>query len=358
MSNQNKPNKLTLQDTIKNHRELEGEVEIIIKDRLGRVIDSRKEKNIIKVFAKEMLSHRISYSKIWDPGTSAWQNSNIDADEEFSIKYILFGASFDDNGNALDQADTRYYVQDSVTGGYVTKSPEVGADNQGDLINAIPISEPDRPLKKVEAIYYEPSYQPSDTPLLDETVRAVNNILVVETTLRTDEYNGFASSGGDFFTITEVALAGGKTITGDLNGCECNPRTLFLEGVDGTRDTSIASIANEATTITIKDTVAAGDVNRIKEGDQILIVGVPVGTSETYDLIGQTNPYYLVASKSPGGRDLVLDRTPVDSDGNPLTGDIAIYRSSLRIFSQRILSTPFKKTSAFEITIRWRVIFN
>jgi len=338
---------------------LKGIVEIITKDRHGNIINVDTYPNIIKIFAKDMLAHRIIYSKLWDTGTDggSWVDHNIDPDEEFAIKYILLGASFDDDGNPLGQADTRYYLSDPVTGGFIAKVPEIGADNMGDLINPIPISAPDRPLKKVENVLFEPSYQPADSPLLDENVRAINNTVVLETTIRTDEYNGFGSTSSDFFTITEIALAGGKTLEDPLTGCECVPRILFLEGAGGDRDVSIDATANSSATITIDAGVPASDVNRINEGDQILIVGRAT-TEETYDTIDQVNPYYLVVQKCPGGREFVLDRTPTDSTGTALSGEIGVYRSTLRLFSQRILSTPFKKTDSFEVTIRWRIIMS
>jgi len=339
-----------------------GEIEIEVRDRTGNVIDRRREPNLIKIFAKEMLAHTLPYSMIWDPtagtGAGAWVNSNIDPLEEFAAKYILFGASFDDNGLPLSDADPRYYQTDPVTGGSVAITPDVGADNFGDLINPVPISEPDRPLKRIENIYFEPSYQPADSPLLNADVRAINNVLVLETTLRQNEYNGFGTSDSDFFTITEVALAGGAPFNADIGMCECEPQILFLEGVGGEKDAQIIATMNASSTVTIDPTVAAADVNRIVEGDQILLVARSSGSADSYDTMDQTNPYYLVTSKTVGGRDMVLDRTPVDSDGTALTGNAGVYRSTLRLFSQRILSIPFRKSQDFEILCRWRIAMN
>ena len=340
-----------------------GEIELEIRDKFGRLIRRHREPNLIKVFAKEMLSHSLPYSKYWDPtggtGAGAWVNNpDVDPAEEFKAKYILFGASFDANGLPLSTADTRYYDTDPVTGGAVAKTPNVGADNYGDLINPIPISEPDRPLKKIETAYFEASYQPSDSPLLQDDVRAMNNVLVLETTLRQDEYNGFGSTDSDFFTITEVALAGGAALDSDIGACECEPQVLFLEGVGGANDEQIIVTANGSQTITIDPSVAAADVNRIVEGDQILLVSRRLGSEEDYGLMSQVNPYYLVTSKAVGGRDVVLDRTPVNSSGTAITGPAAIYRSTLRLFSHRILSIPFKKSSDFEIKVIWRINFN
>lgn len=353
---------LTLTDKY-NYRNYNGAVEIIIKDKTGKIIQRIYEPNIIKIFAKEMLSHTLPYSKVWVPasssGSGAWVDSGIDVDEEFAPKYFIFGASFDDDGLPLDVSDSRYYELDTVTDSYVAVKPNVGADNDGDLINPIPITDPGRPLKKVESISYRSSYQPADSPLLDDSVRAVNNVLVLETTLRIDEYNGFGTSSGDFFTITEVGLAGGKAID-EVGTCECNPKFLFLEGVGGAKDVSLLAIASGTSTISLDSSVAVGDLDVIKEGDQIYIVAAGAdssGASEPYDELDQVSPFYLVTAKTVGGRDIVLDRTPMDSDGNAITGEVGVYRSSLRLFSQRILNVPFKKSSDVEIVCRWLIYF-
>ena len=68
--------------------------------------------------------------------------------------------------------------------------------------------------------------------------------------------------------------------------------------------------------------------------------------------------YDLVVNKALGGRDLTLDRTPVDADNIALTGDVGVLRDGFRIFSHRILKTPVKKSEDFEIVVRWRIIFN
>ena len=77
-----------------------------------------------------------------------------------------------------------------------------------------------------------------------------------------------------------------------------------------------------------------------------------------YLILNQLNPYYLVISKAVGGRDITLDRVPVDVDNAPIAGDIGVLRDGFRIFSHRILKTPVKKSEDFEITVRWRIIMN
>lgn len=326
----------------------DGEIELIGKDRHGNVIDYFRDHNEIKIFAKEILAHRLPHSKVWDPtassGGGAWVASGIDPDEDFAAKYILFGASFDDDGAPLDTADTRYYVLDVVTGGTIPVTMEPGAYYGGGLINAIPIAEPDRPLKKIERIYYTPSYQPAGTPLLQEDVRAINNIVVMETVLRQDEYNGFGITSSDYFTITEVALAAGKEIV-SASTCDTSPNDLFLEGPILINAAGTATVTVDPSDIALVDTIV--------EGDQVKIT-----TSGSIDVADQVNPYYLVIDKAVGGSDIVLDRIPVDSDGNALTGQFDLYRSTLRIFSHRILPSPFKKSSVMELTVRWKIRFS
>lgn len=332
-----------------------GVIEFIIKDRRGNIIERRIEKNIVKIFAKEMLSHRLPSSQVWDPNSNTWVNTNRDPNEEFSARYIIFGASFDENGVPLDSNDGRYYTVDPVTGSIIPIRLGPGAEFGGGLINAIPIAEPNRPLKRVENISYEATYQPSGSPLVNPDVRAMNNIVVLETTLRPEEYNGFGLTSSDFFTITEVALIGGRKF--DLIGsCECDPKKLFLEGPSGSAGGApLKCIANGSDVISIDPSET--DVDLIKEGDQIKIVGIGDSAGAT-DSIQQVTPFYLVLSKAVGGRDVQLDRTVVDINNTPITGVIGVYRDTLRIFSHRILSAPIKKSSDFEIVVRWRIIMN
>lgn len=335
-----------------------GEIEFIIKDRNGVVVSRHVEPNIVKIFAKEILAHRMAFSKVWDPtansGAGAWVSSDIDPNEDFAPKYILLGASFDANHIPLDTNDPRYYTQDPVTGLFVPITLGPGADYQGELINAIPLSEPERPIKRVESITFSPTYQPAGTPLLQDDVRAVNNIVFFETVLQLDEYNGFGTTDTDFFTITEVALAAGKQIDAG-NTCEKLPRDCFLEGHDDSTGTALNATANGTDVITLDSSEA--DVDLIKQGDQIKLT-VQGGTDEATDPFGQITPFYLVVSKLAGGRDIQLDRVPVNATNQPIVGPVGVFRDTLRIFSHRILSTPVKKSNNFEITIRWKIIFS
>ena len=335
---------------------LQGELEFIIRDPITKAVHQViREPNIVKIQAKEILAHRLPHSKIWDPnsgtGSGAWVSSGIDPNNEFSAKYILFGASFDANGAPLDTTDTRYYILDTITGSWIPIRLGVGAEYDGALINAIPIAEPNRGLKKIERIYFESSYQPAGTPLLQDDVRAMNNIVVMETTLQKSEYNGFGLTNSDSFTITEVALAAGKEID-TVGACECDPKEIFLEGrIDGT-----AITINTTGTATVSiDPVDIAYSSTINEGDQVKIVDAD-GTANSGVAGGQINPYYLVVSKSIGGSDITLDRTPVDSSNVALSGQLGIFRQTLRIFSHRILSKPFLKSSDFEILCRWCII--
>lgn len=325
--------------------------------RTGHELNIIREHNIVKIGAKELLSHRLPYEKVWDPnaegGAGAWVASGLDM-SDYAPKYILFGASFDENGSALDATDERYYTIDPVTGLTIPISLGVGAEYGGGLINAIPISEPGRPLKKIETIRFSPTYQPAGTPLMQNDVRAMNNIMVFETTLTKDEYNGFGMTDTDYFTITEVALAGGKELS-SVGQCECDPKTLFLEGRgDGTAITAVAS-GSATISIDSSDPLNIGYIDTISEGDQIKIVSAG-GTVN--DSLSQINDHYLVTSKMVGGNDIGLDRAPVDEDGNSITGQVGIFKDSLRIFSARILKTPFKKSADFMIVVRWSIIMN
>lgn len=344
-----------LQSTKGRPRYARGEIEFIIKDRNGTVIDTIRDHNIVKIFAKETISHTIPYSNVWDPnaGTEgAWVASGVDPDEDFAIKYIIFGASFDENGVPLDANDSRYYTIDTITGIPTPIRLEPGAFYEGGLINAIPIAEPIRPLKRVENVAFEPTYQPAGTPLLQEDVRAMNNIVMFETTLLDTEYNGFGASDSDFFTITEVALVAGKTL-GLVGACELTPRQLFLEGAGGTTEGEpMAATANSGDVITLID---PSDAAIIKEGDQIKIVSLEESSDGSYGDLNQASPFYLVLSKSTTGLEIQLDRVPADNTQTAITGDVGVFRDTLRIFSHRVLQSPVKKSSDFQILVRWSI---
>jgi hypothetical protein len=349
-------------------REYKGEIEFIIKDLRGRVIDRHIEPNIVKVFAKEILSHRLGASQVWDPGANngvgAWIPSPIDPNEDFAAKYILFGASYDSSGVPLDVNDPRYYNIDPVTQTPIPVRLTPGAEYGGGLINAIPLAEPNRPLKRIENVSFEATYQPVGTPQLSPDVRAMNSIVLFETTLRNTEYNGFGLTPSDFFTITEVALAAGKQL-GPIGACELDPKDLFIEGNDDR--TPLLAIASGTDTISLDPTVT--NVDLIKTGDQVKLTSYPAGSGfgsvgggssgpGGNDSLDQVSPYYLVINKNPGGRDITLDRVPTNAAQTPITGNIGVYRDTLRIFSHRVLDSPVKKFSQVEIICRWRIIFN
>jgi hypothetical protein len=325
-------------------REYFGEIELIYRDaKTKEIIKTQKEPNLVKIFSKEIISHDITYHKIWDPvggtGSGAWVEN--DPFDDFKLKYILLGASFDANGVPLDVNDPRYYQLDPVTGLYVPIKLMPGADYDGGLINAIPIDEVNgRPLKRIENIYFRPTYQPAGTPLLQSDVRAMNNILVVETTLTANEYNGFGLTDSDHFTITEVALSAGIEIA-HVAACDIDPRDLFLEGPYG-------AVASGGDVVTL---LSPSNASKLFAGDQIKLV--PAGSEAGS---GQVSPFYLVLSKMPSGLDITLDRTPTEGSA-AITGDVNLYRDTLRIFAHRILESPAKKSKDFEITVRWSIFF-
>lgn len=339
-----------------------GEIEFIFRDIFKNVISSFKIPNIVKIFGKEILAHRLAPDRIWDPsaasGTGAWVTTNPtpvlgtdDPVSDFGIKYMLFGASFDDDGVALGTNDSRYYTVDSVTSRPVPIKLEPGADYNGDLINPIRISEPGRPLKKIESVSFESTYQPTGTPFLMNNVRSVNNIVVFETTLTIDEYNGMGTTSSDSFTITEVALAAGKEF-GSVGSCECTPRELFLEG-----DNGVALKVNMAGTDVVSLDPSVTDIDLIRQGDQICLTAMGA-TPTTLNDLDQISQYYLVVSKLAGGYDIVLDRIPKSSNGTALTGTAGVFKDTLRIFSHRVLPTPVSKNSVVEVVCRWRVILS
>lgn len=336
-------------------RSYQGEIEFEIRDRQGRTVSVQREKNIVKIFAKEILAHRLPHSKVWDSsanaGAGGWVAHSLDLDE-FSAKYIVFGASYDENGNPLDAADTDFYTPDTTVGGYIPVTLGPGAQFDGGLIKAVPIAEPTRPLKRIERIYFEPSYQPAGTPLLQDDVRCLNNVVVFETTLTKDEYNGLGTTVNDYLTLTEVALVGAAEI-GSVGSCECDPKDIFLTG----RSTGGAFLASSNGTATVNLDILESEVDAIMEGDQIKIVQSESTADQDLNL-NQLNPYYLVISKAIGGRDITLDRVPVDINSNPITGSIGLLRDGFRIFSHRILKNPVKKSADFEIICRWRIIMN
>lgn len=332
-------------------RSYKGEIEFIVKDKHGRIVETRKEPNIVKIFAKESLSHRIVPERVWDPqansGSGDWVDNAIVNLTDFSLKYIVFGASFDENFAALNTTDSRFYMTDNISGGTTPIMLGSGAQYDGGLINPIPISEPGRPLKRVERVFFEPSYQPAGTPLLQADVRAINNIVVFETVLKKEEYNGMGGVYSDHFTITEVALVAAPEI-GSVGTCGCDPHSLFLEG--DIHGYPLSAQATGSATISLdlpNDT--------IKEGDQIRISNIGDTGVDTLD---QVSPYYLVLSKVGGGRDIVLDRTPVLSNNQEIIGTVGVMRDSFRIFSHRILKVPLLKSADYEITTRWSIILN
>jgi hypothetical protein len=338
-----------------------GIVEFIIKDKNGNILDHRIEKNIIKIFAKEMLAHRLPSTKVWNPdadgGLGAWVDSGIDITEEFSARYIMFGASYDENGTPLNTNDPRFYTYDEITGLFIPVKLNPSADYNGGLINAIPIAEPNRPLKRVEKISFKSSYQPSGSPLIDENVRAINNIVSLETTLKLQEYNGFEISSGDFFTITEVALVGGRLFNAVPN-CDCNPINLFLQGLPGSTSSEISvnAVANGTNVITIDTSEPTAAVELFKLGDQVKIVNQG-GTQTSHTTLNQLNSNYLVTTFL-NGRDIQLDRVPTDVNGSPLIGNIGVFRNTMKIFSHRILSYPIRKSDIFEVVVRWNIIYS
>jgi hypothetical protein len=330
-----------------------GILEFILKDKDGNIIDHIIEKNIIKIFAKEMLAHRLPTTELWDPDANDWVTPYDDINE-FAARYILLGASFDEEGSPLGVNDTRYYTYDSISESYVPIRLDPSAEYSGGLINAIPLNpESGRPIKKIENVDFSATYQPTGSPYVDDTVRAINNILIVETSVESDEYNGF--NNDSFFTVTEVALAAGKKIS-TVTQCDLTPKDLFLEGKSqgsgSDYDISLSATANGTNIIELD---GSESTSFFKVGDQIKIVN-DGGTQDNYEILDQSNPYYLITDVS--GVYITIDRAPVDSNDSPISSSIGVFRDSLKIFSHRILSSPISKSDSFEMLVRWNIIFN
>jgi hypothetical protein len=86
------PEQYGMNRTPKGYRKAyQGELEFEIRDRHGRTLNKWREPNLIKIFAKEILSHRLPHSRVWDPnantGAGDWVSHNLDLDE-FAAKYI------------------------------------------------------------------------------------------------------------------------------------------------------------------------------------------------------------------------------------------------------------------------------
>lgn len=330
-------------------KELNGAVHIIFRDaKTNEVISETLEKNIIKSFAKECISHSIVPFKIWDPISNLWVENGLEL-EPYRPRYIVFGGSFDENGAPLSGIDTRFYETDTLNGGFKPIKLSPSATNGGGLINPVPIAEPNRPLKRIERVYFEPSYQPAGSPQMFDDIRALNNVVVFQTTLTASEYNGLTGTSGDFLTLTEVALVAAPEMN-SVGACECDPRNIFLIGDNDTM--SFDAVASGAPTVSLD--MATVNVNEIKEGDQVKLVA-PNSTNETTNILNQVNPYYLVVSKALGGRDVTLDRIPTDAMGVPITGSIGLFKDSFKIFSHRVISSPLKKSADFVVEVRWLI---
>jgi hypothetical protein len=129
-----------------------------------------------------------------------------------------------------------------------------------------------------------------------------------------------------------------------------------LEGSNSPTSGGVALQCNASGSDVITIDPTEPSLNLIGTGDQIKIVNA--GDSSGEETLNQVSPYYLVLNKLIGGRDITLDRVPVDVNNNPITGPIGVYRDTLRIFSHRILTTPFKKSIDFSVDILWSIIMN
>ena len=129
--------------------DMAGYVHITVKNVVtGEIVSDTIDKNIIKIFAKESISHSIVPQNLWDPIGTAWVPHALDL-ELYRPRYIVFGAAFDENQQPVSGVDNRYYEPDTISGGFRAITLTPGATFGGGLINAVPIASPDRPLKRV-----------------------------------------------------------------------------------------------------------------------------------------------------------------------------------------------------------------
>jgi hypothetical protein len=136
------------------------------------------------------------------------------------------------------------------------------------------------------------------------------------------------------------------------NVCNCPPRDIFLLGhTDGLP--LQANIAVAGSTVSLTETTGEY-INYIKVGDTIKIVASDSTAAENNEL-DQLNPFYLVMSKVNGGVDITVDRTIRTANNTPITGAVGVFKDEFRMFSHRILQTPVKKSSDFEVIVRWSI---
>lgn len=336
-----------------------GEIQLIFRDSKGNIVDRIIHHNIIKIFMKDHIAHTLPYGYKWDPtggtsGSGDWVANTINNADLYFPKYIILGAAYDTStanyGAPLGTNDTDFYQTDPVSGQKVPITLYSGANYTGGLIKAIPIDTSNNiPLKRIEDVDFDATYQPPGTPYLRDDVRALYNIVSFSTTLQTTEYNGF---GGSFtsFDICELALVSGPAFDSTISDCNCDPHNLFLLGHGGNYDTDLSASPIEITltsgssTITLND---ASDANYIYEGDQIKFVS-------SHSMITE---YFMVLSKS--GNQLTLDRVPKDdSNVNIPSGTYHIWVDRFRILAHSILPQPFSKTSALQVDITWKIYFS
>ena len=348
---------MKLQNNYNISQNTSGEIELLFKNKHGQIVDKKVFHNIIKIYMKDHIAHTLPYPYVWDPtggtGSGDWVTNDVNRDLFFP-KYIIIGAAYDTStanyGAPLNTNDTDYYKTDPISGQKVPITLYSG-DTYNGLIKAIPINVSNNiPLKRIENISFDATYQPPGTPYLRSDVRAMYNIVSFKTTLTTSEYNGF---GGSYtsFDICELALVSGPAFDSSVSDCDCDPHTLFMMGDGGNYDTGASavspidiSIVEGSNIITLAN---ASNANYIYEGDQIKLIS-------THSMISE---YYLVMNKS--GATLTLDRVPKDDTNTNLpSGNYTMWVDRFRMLAHSILPQPFSKTSALEVDITWKIYFS
>ena len=314
----NKKSNINVRDKAKNV--MSGKLTCKVRNVLTGETSVFHEDNIIKASAKEIMAMSLAPQRVWDPNAQEWvANTSID---DLSVRYMWFGTA-----------------ADSVL--------ETGFNYNGSLKEAIPISVSNTPLKRIEAVHLLNSYQPAGNAYNYDDVRPVLNEIVFETVMKADEYNEMPDTAGSDVILAEAGLVAAAEIELE-DECNCTPDILFTGSENDGTAIPVTLTGSELISIN----PSSSKHTTIKAGDCIKIVASGNLKTDEHDIVDQHNAYYMVVSKLEDGRDLLLDRTPRNSDNEALTGSLGIYRVGHRMICYKKIP-PFKKSYPLEITFSW-----
>lgn len=297
----------------------EGRLTMRIRNTITGEESTISDNNIIKVAAKEVMAINLAPPRVWDPNEQEWVDNSLS--DDMSVRYMWFG-----------------------TGSTSMLSSSFNYD--GSLQEPILISTL-TPLKRIESVYLNNSYQPSGNPYNHDDVRAILNEIVFETVMKADEYNELPDTSGSDVILAEAGLVAARELPVD-DDCGCAPDILFLGTENDGTAIPITFSGSEVVTIN----VSSSKHTTIKAGDQIKIVASGTLKTDMHDVIEQHNPYYTVVEKLTNGRDLLLDRIPRNADNDILTGSAGIFRVGHRLICYKKIPV-FRKSFPLEITFSW-----